>query len=82
MRTIVGSTVQSASDCGLPSGFVARGKRSLVNITPWPTKTSSSITTPSQMNVCEEILQRAPTVAFFWISTNAPMREPSPTVQP
>ena len=26
---------------------------------------------PSQMKVCEEILQRAPTEAFFWISNNS-----------
>ena len=32
-----------------------------MNITPWPMKTSSSIVTPSQMNVWLEILQRRPT---------------------
>ena len=32
-----------------------------MNITPWPTNTSSSIVTPSQMKVCDEILQRRPT---------------------
>ena len=32
--------------CSEPSAFVARGKRSFVNITPWPTNTSSSIVTP------------------------------------
>ncbi len=31
-----------------------------MNITPWPTKTSSSIVTPSQTKVCEEILQLRP----------------------
>jgi len=81
-RTSVGSTDQSDSPCGEPSSFVARGRRSLVNITPCPTNTSSSIVTPSQTNVCEEILQRAPIVAFFWISTNAPMRVSSPIRQP
>ena len=49
-----------------------------MNITPWPTNTSSSIVTPSQMKVCDEILQRAPTDAFFWISTNVPTRVSSP----
>ena len=44
---------------------VARGRRSFVNITPWPMNTSSSMVTPSQINVCEEILQRAPMAAFF-----------------
>ena len=39
---------------------VARGRLSLMNITPWPTKTSSSIVTPSQMKVWLWILQRAP----------------------
>ena len=34
------------------------------------------------MKLWEEILQRAPTEAFFWISTNEPMRVSSPTVQP
>ena len=31
-----------------------------MNTTPWPTNTSSSIVTPSQMKVWLEILQRAP----------------------
>ena len=34
-----------------------------MNITPCPTNTSSSISTPSQMNVWLWILQRAPTTA-------------------
>ena len=41
-------------------------------MTPCPTKTSSSIVTPSQMNVWLWILQRAPTTAPRWISTNVP----------
>src|SRR5262245_39734180 len=53
-----------------------------MNITPWPTNTSSSMVTPSQMNVCEEILHSRPTDAFFWISTKAPIFVPSPTAQP
>ena len=57
---------------------VARGYRSLMNMTPWPMKTRSSIVTPSQMKVWLEILQRRPTVAFFWISTNAPIWVSSP----
>src|SRR5262245_20947612 len=44
--------------------------------------TSSSISTPSQMNEWEEILQRLPMVAFFWISTNAPILVPLPIRQP
>ena len=36
------------------------GSRSLVNITPWPTNTPSSIVTPSQMKVWLEILQLRP----------------------
>ncbi len=81
-RIRVGSTCQSASLCRLPSSLVARGKRSLVNMTPWPMKTSSSIATPSQMKVWDEILQRAPMVAPFWISTNAPTLVSSPMAQP
>src|SRR6266568_381134 len=53
-----------------------------MNMTPWPTNTSSSIVTPSQMNVCEEILHRAPIVAFFWISTKAPTLVSSPMLHP
>ena len=36
-----------------------------MNVTPWPMKTSSSIVTPSQMNVWLEILQLLPMNAFF-----------------
>ena len=43
----------------LAAGGRAR-KRSFMNMTPWPMNTSSSIVTPSQMKVWEEILQRAP----------------------
>ena len=35
----------------------------MMNITPWPTNTSSSMVTPSQTKVCEEILQRLPIAA-------------------
>ena len=49
-----------------------------MNMTPWPTKTSSSIVTPSQTNVWLWILQRAPIEAFFWISTKVPIRVSSP----
>ena len=49
-----------------------------MNITPWPTNTSSSMVTPSQTKVCDEILQRRPTTAFFWISTNVPIFVPAP----
>ena len=31
-----------------------------MNITPWPTNTSSSMVTPSHTKVCDEILQRRP----------------------
>src|SRR6266513_6052266 len=53
-----------------------------MNITPCPTKTSSSMATPSQIKVCEEILQSEPMVAFFWISTNAPIFVSSPISHP
>jgi hypothetical protein len=48
----------------------------------WPMKQSSSTVTPSQRKLWLEILQRAPTTTFFWISTKAPMRLSSPTRQP
>ena len=80
--TTVGSSAQSASVCSSPSSVVARGNLSLMNITPWPTKTSSSIVTPSQTNVWLWILQRAPMDAPRWISTNGPIRVPSPIEQP
>src|SRR5436190_6326843 len=38
--------------------------------------------TPSHTNVWLEILQRRPIVAFFWISTNAPILVSSPMEQP
>jgi hypothetical protein len=63
-RTRVGTIFQSASVCNA-SPLVARGYASLMNMTPWPTNTSSSISTPSQMNVCDEILHSDPIVAFF-----------------
>src|SRR5678816_2842700 len=46
--TVVGTHFQSASVCRAPVTLVARGKRSLMNVTLWPTKTSSSKVTPSQ----------------------------------
>src|ERR1700751_881565 len=45
-------------------------------------KTSSSIVTPSHTNVWLEILQFFPTVAFFCISTNAPIFVLSPISHP
>ena len=80
--TSVGSHVQSPSPASAPPSVVARGKRSLTKITPWPTKTSSSSVTPSQMNEWLPILQRRPTTARFWISTKGPMRLSSPMRQP
>ena len=68
--------------CRAPEPDVARGVLSFTNITPWPTKTSSSIVTPSQMNVWLWILQRAPMTAPRWISTNGPMRVSSPIAHP
>ena len=38
--------------------------------------------TPSQMKVWLEILQRRPMVAFFWISTKAPIFVSSPISHP
>jgi hypothetical protein len=62
--TTVFSSFQSASVWSRPS-TVARGYVSLMNTTPWPMKTLSSMLTPSQMKVWLEILQRRPIVAFF-----------------
>ena len=61
--TRVRSSVQSSSVCRRPSAVSARGNRSLMNITPWPTNTPSSIATPSQMKEWLEILQKRPTAA-------------------
>jgi hypothetical protein len=46
---------------------------------PWLIKTSSSISTSSQMKLSDEILQFLPMVAFFWISTKLPILVPSPS---
>src|ERR1051325_497621 len=51
LHTLVFSTFQSASVCNPPPATVARGYTSLMNVTLWPTNTSSSISTPSQINV-------------------------------
>src|SRR5689334_15884284 len=63
--TKVRATFQSASVCICPLEVVALGYKSLMNITPWPMNTLSSIVTPSQMNEWLEILQFLPTVAPF-----------------
>ena len=56
--TTVGSSSQSSSRLQLARRRSSRaGRLSLTNITPCPTKTSSSIVTPSQMNVWLWILQ-------------------------
>src|SRR5258706_9582289 len=78
----VASTFQSLSVCSSPSGVVERGYESLIKVTPWPMKTLSSMATPSQTNVWLETLQRRPTVAFFWISTKAPIFVSSPISHP
>jgi len=80
--TTVRSSVQSCSVWRLPSSAAARGRRSLMDITPCPTKASSWISTPSQTNAWLWILQRAPTTAPRWISTKVPIRVPSPIRQP
>src|ERR1043165_5516911 len=49
--TRVGITFQSEADCSEPSALTARGYGSLINITPWPTNTPSSMVTPSQIKV-------------------------------
>ena len=65
-------SVQSASRLEVPSLVAARGVLSLTNTAPWPTKTPSPSSTPSQMNVWLWILHLAPTIAPRWISTNGP----------
>src|SRR5580700_9172346 len=80
--TSVSSTFQSCSVCKLPPSAVARGNVSLTNVTPCPMNTSSSIVTPSHTKVWLETLQFFPTVAFFWISTNAPIFVLSPISHP
>src|SRR5258708_3268467 len=80
--TVVGTQAQSASVWSAPAALVAFGNRSLINITPCPMKTSSSRVTPSQRKEWLEILQRFPTRAPFWISTNVPILTSSPISQP
>src|SRR6185437_11000644 len=80
-QTRLVSTFQSAASCNFPP-IVALGYLSLVKTTPCPTNTSSSIVTPSQMKLWDEILQRDPILAPTWISTNVPFRDSSTTVQP
>src|ERR1039458_5904635 len=53
-----------------------------MNGTPCHMNALSSTTTPSQINVWLDILQRFPTTAFFWISTNAPIFVSLPISQP
>src|SRR5213593_2734620 len=53
-----------------------------MKVTPWPMKTWSSIVTPSQIKVWLETLHRWPTLAFFWISTNAPIFVSAPISHP
>src|SRR5690349_17047200 len=81
-RTIVCSMRQSLSSFGAPSKVAARGLRSLMNTTPWPTKTSSSIVTPVHTKLWLEILHRCPTFAPRCTSTKAPMRVSAPISQP
>src|ERR1035437_696867 len=78
----VSRTFQSASDCKLPSVLTALGYASLMNMTPWPTNTPSSIVTPEQIKLWLEILQLAPMEAPRCTSTNAPTFVPSPILQP
>src|SRR5262249_5961675 len=81
-RTSVRTTDQSASAWSAPSAVTALGYVSLMNITPWPTNTPSSIVTPSQMKVWLDILQFAPLDAPFWIPTRLPIFGPPPTRHP
>ncbi len=80
--TSVGMHTQSASVWSPPPSAVARGYMSLMKVTLWPMKTSSSIVTPSQMKVWLEILQFCPIFAPFWISTKVPILLSSPISQP
>src|SRR5581483_10053547 len=80
--TRVRRSIQSASVWSSPSSVVARGYLSLTKITPWPTKTSSARSTPSQTKEWLSILQRAPTLTPRWISTNGPTLVSSPIRQP
>ena len=79
---LVGAGAVVSKDVPAGSVVVERGVLSLTNMTPCPTNTSSSIVTPSQMNEWLWILQRAPTVTPRWISTNGPIRVPSPIEHP
>src|SRR5439155_15152218 len=80
--TSVGTHCQSFSVCNPPAATVARGYRSLINVTLCPIKTSSSSVTPSHKNEWLDILQRLPTFTPFWISTKAPIFTSSPISHP
>src|SRR5262249_37734290 len=57
---VVRLSAQSSTPFSSPSSFVARGCLSLMKSTPWPTKTSSPMSTPLQTKVWLWILQRLP----------------------
>src|SRR5262249_40392396 len=59
------TTCQSASVWRAPPSLVERGYLSLMNETLCPMNTSSSIVTPSQMNVWLEIFVLRPMIEFF-----------------
>src|SRR6185436_1896601 len=61
--TFVSTICQSASVCRPPASLVARGKRSLMNMTPWPMNTASPMVTPAHTKVWLEILQWRPAPA-------------------
>src|SRR5439155_19278777 len=65
-RTVVCPSSQSSAVCSVPSGFVARGRRSFVKTTCGPTNTPSSSVSPSNSEALFSILQRSP------ITTPAP----------
>ena len=66
----------------VPASVTADGYRSLMNITPCPMNTPSSMVTPAQTNEWLEILQFFPMVTPFCISTKVPTLEPSSILQP
>jgi dTDP-4-amino-4,6-dideoxygalactose transaminase len=54
-----------AAFCTTKHSVAVNSGTALMNVTPWPMKTLSSIVTPSQTKVWLEILHRLPTIAFF-----------------
>ena len=80
--TVEVPTVQSDTPLSDPSGFTARGTRSLVKIACGPTKTPSASRTPLKSDAPFWILQWSPTATSTSTKTLAPIVQSRPTREP